>query len=126
MNNRFDIISKLKNITIILLLMISLVGCKSTPLVQTKIQDPIVLHPPKPDTLQLRSVEWEVWNAERLREEAGKVSSEDMTSSWVVTDLQSFRNYVYNLEQIENYIERQNIILLYYRALFPPQDTENE
>ena len=112
----------MKKLIIVAVLVFMLFGCASPPIATTTIQAPIVIHPNKPNPLDLKEVKWQVWNYDRLQQEAISPDIDKSKYAIIVLTFDDYENFALNIEQIESYIEQQIIRLEYYRALFPEID----
>lgn len=113
----------MKNIALLAFVSLFTFGCSTTPQ-SNDVQTPIVLHPQKPTPLELSDLTWEVWNYDRLQEEALNADPENSDFAIVVLNVDGYKAYALNIEEIERYLKEQNIQLLYYRALFPEKQTK--
>ena len=121
MKSKIGIIRFMK-LVVCSVLLVYLVGC-TTPVIKTEIQDPIVLHPPKPEPLDLQDISWEVWDAKTILQIAAELTEDDPMAV-VVLPVWAFDAATKNTAEYERYIKEQNLALLYYRLQFPPKTRE--
>lgn len=122
---------------IILLSLLFLIGCETTPDSRKYVQ-PIVLHPPKPDAADIRDISWQIWNLEKMKVVVAEADADvdlaclnltspvDLSFSWWVLDAQQYQNFILDVAEVKRYIEQQNLIIQYYRDQFPSNETEQK
>lgn len=116
----------MKKLLFIALTSLLLIGCATKPITTTTVQAPIVIHPTKPEPLDLKDITWQVWNYDRLQQAALEADPNQEDFAIVVLTFDNYENFALNIEQIESYIEQQIIRLQYYRELFPETSTAPE
>ena len=108
----------MKKIILLLFTLMVLASCANSPKGRTLVQ-PVVLHPPKPDSANLRDITWRIWNYERMVEILEGADPTDSEFSWWVLDARQYQNFILDVAEIKRYIEQQNLIIQYYRNQFP-------
>jgi hypothetical protein len=104
----------------IALAVLFLSACSMTA-TKTKVRDPLVMHPTAPDPLELYDIEWEIWDYAKLREVYQQLDPENNDFVVITTPIENFEKYILNNEEMKRYIQQQNVMLLYYKMLFPPE-----
>lgn len=113
--------------TLIILAFLVLAGCggmKDVNIKATPVQ-PVVIHPPLPDQLQMRNVEWTVFNRAKIEKLLADYPNQEIVL--FALSAKGYENLSLNMAEIIRYLKEQKGVIVYYREEFPsPTDTGAE
>jgi hypothetical protein len=106
---------------LVLLSMLVLAGCgmKDVGIKADPVQ-PVVIHPPIPDQLQMRGVEWTVFN--RAKIEKLLTDYPDQEIVLFALSAKGYENLSLNMAEVIRYLKEQKGVIIYYREEFPSPD----
>jgi len=112
---------------LILLVVLSLTGCfgtKPVDIIAEPVQ-PVVIHPPIPDQLQMRNVEWTVFNRAKIEKLLADYPNQEIVL--FALSAKGYENLSLNMAEVIRYLKEQKGVIIYYRDEFPsPDDTGEE
>jgi len=109
---------------LILITTLALSGCFGTKDVGIKADpvQPVVIHPPIPDQLQMREVKWTVFNREKLEKLLADYPNQEIVL--FALSAKGYENLSLNMGEIIRYLKEQKGVIVYYREEFPsPEET---
>ena len=114
----------MKNLLIILLSSLFLIGCSGTKVLDIFAEPaPIVIqHPPPPRALTMFKVEWRVLNAAILKE---MLENGDDVQFIALTPA-GYENLALNFGEIKRYIKQQKQVIIYYQKLTDGAEVETK
>lgn len=114
----------MKNILIIsCLLLLSACGHDKMNIKADPVE-PIVIHPPVPDQLQLREVKWTVFNRAKLEQLLADYPNQEIVL--FALSAKGYENLSLNMAEIIRYLKEQKGVIIYYRETFPDAPLETE
>lgn len=111
---------------LVLLSMLVIAGCgmKDVDIKATPVQ-PVVIHPPIPDQLQMRGVEWTVFNREKIEKLLTDYPNQEIVL--FALSAKGYENLSLNMAEVIRYLKEQKGVIIYYREEFPsPEATGTE
>lgn len=116
---------KKNNYLIILLLTFVINGCsfiggKPEPKVITKteIKVPSIIHPKPVEKLNLKDVEWFVFNKEKLRKLIEKADNKNEELSLLAVNPKGYENISLNVQEMKRYILQQKEVIYFYKRVY--------
>lgn len=85
--------------------------------VQATPEEPIVIHPPVPDQLQLREVKWTVFNRAKIEQLLADFPNQEIVL--FALSAKGYENLSLNVAEILRYLKEQKGVIIYYRETFP-------
>ena len=116
----------MRNILIIvIMLLISACGHDKINIKADPVE-PVVIHPPVPDQLQLREVKWTVFNRAKLEQLLADYPNQEIVL--FALSAKGYENLSLNVAEILRYLKEQKGVIIYYRETFPeaPIDFQQE
>ena len=106
---------------LILLSALVLAGCgaKTVDIKADPVQ-PIVIHPPIPDQLQMREVKWTVFNREKIEQLLADFPDQEIVL--FALSAKGYENLSLNMGEVIRYLKEQKGVIIYYREEFPSPD----
>lgn len=98
------------------LLLISACG-GSTINIKADPVDPVVIHPNVPDQLQMRRVEWTVFNREKIEKLLADYPNQEVVL--FALSAKGYENLSLNMAEVIRYLKEQKGVIIYYRQTFP-------
>ena len=112
----------MKHILIILAFLV-LAGCggiKDVNIKATPVQ-PVVIHPPLPNQLQMRNIEWTVLNRAKIKKLLADYPNQEI--ALFALSAKGYENLSLNMGEIIRYLKEQKGVIIYYREEFPSPDS---
>jgi len=113
--------------TLILIATLALSGCFGTKPVDIKADpvQPVVIHPPIPDQLQMREVKWTVFNRAKIEKLLADYPNQEIVL--FALSAKGYENLSLNMAEVIRYLKEQKGVIIYYREEFPsPDETGSE
>jgi len=107
---------------LVILTMLFIAGCggvKDVNIKATPVQ-PVVIHPPIPDQLQMRNVEWTVFNREKIEKLLADYPDQEIVL--FALSAKGYENLSLNMAEVIRYVKEQKGVIIYYREEFPSPD----
>jgi hypothetical protein len=107
---------------LVILTMLFIAGCggiKDVSIKATPVQ-PVVIHPPIPDQLQMREVKWTVFNREKIEKLLADYPNQEIVL--FALSAKGYENLSLNMAEVIRYLKEQKGVIIYYREEFPSPD----
>lgn len=92
----------------------------STINIKAEPVDPIVIHPNVPDQVQMRRVEWTVFNREKIEKLLADYPNREIVL--FALSAKGYENLSLNMAELIRYLKEQKGIVIYYRQAFPTSE----
>ena len=111
---------------LILITTLALSGCFGTKDVDIKADpvQPVVIHPPIPDQLQMREVKWTVFNRAKIEKLLADYPDQEIVL--FALSAKGYENLSLNMAEVIRYLKEQKGVIIYYREEFPSPDETGE
>lgn len=100
-------------------LILSGCGMKDVNIKADPVQ-PVVIHPPLPAQLQMRNVEWTVFNRAKIEKLLADYPGQEIVL--FALSAKGYENLSLNMGEIIRYLKEQKGVIVYYREEFPSPD----
>lgn len=107
---------------LVIFTMLFIAGCggvKDVDIKATPVQ-PVVIHPPIPDQLQMREVKWTVFNREKIEKLLADYPNQEIVL--FALSAKGYENLSLNMAEVIRYLKEQKGVIIYYREEFPSPD----
>jgi len=106
---------------LVLLSMLVLAGCGMKDVnIKADPVAPTVIHPPLPDQLQMRNVEWTVFNRAKIEKLLADYPDQEIVL--FALSAKGYENLSLNMAEVIRYLKEQKGVIIYYREEFPSPD----
>ncbi len=95
-------------------------GMKDVNIKATPVQ-PVVIHPPVPDQLQMREIKWTVFNRAKLEKLLADFPNQEIVL--FALSAKGYENLSLNMSEVVRYLKEQKGVIIYYREEFPSPDS---
>lgn len=110
-------------LTLLTLLILAGCGMKDVDIKADPVQ-PVVIHPPIPDQLQMREVKWTVFNRAKIEKLLLDYPNQEIVL--FALSAKGYENLSLNMGEVIRYLKEQKGVIIYYREEFPSPDDTGE
>lgn len=106
----------------LLLTLLFLTACSGSKDINIKAEpvNPIIIHPVIPAQLQMRKVEWTVFNRKKLEKLLADYPDQEIV--FFTLSARGYENLSLNMGEIIRYLKEQKNVIIYYRETFPSSE----
>ena len=103
----------------LLLTLLFLTACGGTKHINIKAEPvkPVIIHPAVPAQLQMRKVEWTVFNRKKLEKLLADYPDQEIV--FFTLSAKGYENLSLNIGEIIRYLKEQKNVIIFYRESFP-------